>query len=171
MRLTNVRGQMKPRPWNVVTYRINGQLLERWLLKTLINICCNGEYPIGRGSTVPGKPSEQLVRTAFGLDSFEGRAGLHFVVRTGMKAPSADTVNFCPLIKNGLHIEGGLFMFRGLLLLLFLEAEGPPVPLSGIYFAGEHIGDAQLNFHNQEISQITGKFRSQVLTIDWGSAA
>jgi hypothetical protein len=170
MRLTNVRGQMKPRVWNVVKYRINGRPLERWLLKTLINICCNGEYPIGRTSTVSGRPSEQLVRIAYGLESFEGLAGLHFVVRTGMKYYSDDTVSFSPLIKNGEHIEGGLFRFRGLLFLLFLEAEGPPVPLSGIYFEGEHVGDAQLNFHNREVSQTTGRFRSQVLTIDWENA-
>jgi hypothetical protein len=166
-RLANVRERMKPRHWNVVRYRVEGPALERWFLKTLINLCCDHDYPIGRRSTVVGRPTEQLVWNAYGLESFENRAGLYFVVRPGMQVNSADTVSFSPLIKHGAHIEGGLFVFRGLRFLLFLEPEGPPVPLDGICIDGEDLGHAQLNFHNQQITVNTGKYRSQVLTINW----
>lgn len=166
-RLSNVRERMKARYWNVVRYRINGPVLERWFLKTLINLCCDRDYPIGRRSTIVGRPTEQLARIAFGLEPFEHRAGLYFVVRAGMRVDSTETVSFAPLIKHGAHIEGGLFAFRGLLLLLFLEPEGPPVPLNGVCINGEDLGHAQFNFHNQEITVNTGKYRSQVLTIDW----
>jgi hypothetical protein len=109
------------------------------------------------------------VRVAYGLASFEGQAGLYWVVRTGMSVNSDDTVGFSPLIKDGVRIEGGLFLFRGFCFLLFLEPEGPPDPLTGIDFAGEDLGHAQLNFHNRQINEDVGKFRSQVLTIDWDS--
>ncbi len=66
-------------------HRINGNLLERWFLKTLINISCDKEYPIGGKSQVPGRPTDELVRVAFGLTRFKGKAGLSFVVRTGMR--------------------------------------------------------------------------------------
>jgi hypothetical protein len=166
-RLSNVRKQMKPRVWNVVRYSLDGKALERWFLKTLINLCCDRGHPIGRMSTIAGRPSEQLVRIAYGISSFESRAGLYFVVKTGMRIDSSDTVGFSPLIKNGAHIEGGLFSFRGLRFLLFLELDGPPSPLTGIHFDGEDVGEAQLNFHNREIGETNGKYRSQVLQIDW----
>jgi hypothetical protein len=166
-RLANVRERLKPHRWNIVKYRIAGRSLERWFLKTLINLCCDREYPIGRASSAVGRPSESLVRIAYGLDSFRGRAGVYFVVREGMRVESTDTVGFSPLIKLGTHIEAGLFSFRGQRFLLFLEEEGPPEPLDGIYLDGENLGHAQLNFHNKRILVKAGKYLSQVLTIDW----
>ncbi|MBZ5581486.1 MAG: hypothetical protein LAQ30_04635 [Acidobacteriia bacterium] len=166
-RLANVRRTMKLRPWNVVEYSINGPDLERWFLKILVNLCCDRDYPIGRVSAVRGRPSEQLVRVAFGLEQFEGRAGLYFVVRAGMQVDSADRISFAPLIKHRVHIEGGLFGFRGLRLLLFLEPEGPPSPLSGLFLDGEDLGQCQLNFHNKQIRENSGKYRSQLLRFRW----
>jgi hypothetical protein len=166
-RLANVREKLKPRPWNVVRYSIDGLALERWFLKTLINLCCDRGYPIGTGSAIVGRPAERLVRIAYGLGSFERREGLYFVVRSGMQVNSTDTVSFAPLIKHGVHIEGGVFAFRGLRFLLFLEPEGPPEPLSELFIDGEDLGHCQLNFHNKKIREKTGKYLSQVLTITW----
>jgi len=166
-RLANVRDRMRPHPWNVVRYRIDGPSLEQWFLKTLINLFCERGYPIGRDSNAAGRPSERLVRIVYGLDSFMDRAGLYFVVRTGMLVNSTDTVSFAPLIKLGTHVEGGLFSFRGQRLLLFLEQEGPPEPLDGIRLDGEDLGFAQLNFHNEQITVKTGRYPSQELKIDW----
>jgi hypothetical protein len=166
-RLANVRAKLKPGPWKVVKYLVDGPPVERWFLKTLINICCDREYPIGSSSTVPGQPSDELVRIAFGRQSFTDLAGLHFVVRTGMQANSTDSVSFSPILKPRMHIEGGVFGFRGLRLLLFLEAAGPPAPLTGLFFEGEDLGDCQLNFHNEQINENSGKYRSQVLRMKW----
>ena len=55
-RLANVRTRLRPRVWKVRRYVIEGPQLERWLLKTLINISCNGPYPIGRNSHQAGRP-------------------------------------------------------------------------------------------------------------------
>jgi hypothetical protein len=169
MRLSNVRKKMKPRIWNTVRYKINGRALERWFLKTLINFSYDGGYPIGRASTLAGRPTEHLVRVAYGLASFEGRAGLYTLVRPGMQFNSDDTVGFSPLIMNSGCIECDLFSFRGLRFLLSLEPGGPPQPLSGVYFEGEDLGHLQLNFHNHEVNENTVKFRSQVQTIAWDS--
>lgn len=166
-RLANVRERMKPQRWNIIRHRIDGPLLERWFLKTLINLCCDRDYPIGLESRVAGRPTERIVRIAYGLESFTDQAGLYFVIRSGMQVVSTDTVSFVPLIKHRAHVEGGVFSFRGLRFLLFLEPEGPPFPLSGIFVDGEDLGDVQFNFHNRQITEKTGKYRSQVLTIDW----
>jgi hypothetical protein len=163
----NVRSKMKPRIWNVKTFSIDGKTLERWFLKTLINIACDGTYPIGRDSDVPGRASERLVRIAFGHSLFENRAGLYFIAQVGMMMKFEDTVQVLPLIKNDRHIEGALFTFRGISVLLFLESEGPPEPLTGIFLNGEDIGNARLNFHNKEIRGMGGKYLSHLLKIAW----
>jgi hypothetical protein len=165
--LSNIRGAMKPDIWKVKRFQISGYGLELWCLKTLINLSYGRGYPIGRDSPTADRPSDRLVRIAFGAQQFGNRAGLYFVVREGMKVTSDDTVSFLPLIKHGVHIEGGVFCFRGTMLLLFLEPEGPPQPLTGIVVDDEDLGLAQLNFHNEEIAVNVGKYKSHVLAIDW----
>ena len=46
-KIGNVRKKVQPQIWDVIQYSIDGILLERWFLKTLINISFGGEYPIG----------------------------------------------------------------------------------------------------------------------------
>lgn len=163
-----VRRQMKPRLWNVKTFEIDGVSLERWCLKTLINITCDREYPIGRDSNVPGRPSDRLVRIAYGRELFAERAGLYFIVRKGMTLNLVGgRVQCIPLIKNTHYIEGALFMFVGLHLLLFLEPEGPQESLTGIYLNAEHLGDANLNFHTTELRTLLGKYLSHRIHIKW----
>jgi hypothetical protein len=165
--LGNVRSRLKPKFWSVNTFTVDGRMLERWFLKTLINLTIEGDYPIGRDALVAGHPSERLVRIAFSLSSFQGRAGLYFIARVGMKMSLEDKVQFVALVKNGHHIEGGLFTFRGLFVLLFLEPDGPPEPLQGVIFNGEDIGNATLNFHNQRFKQTHGKYLSHQLRMKW----
>ena len=167
--LQNIRQKLRPGRWSVVRRAIDGGMLEGWFLKTLINLCVNGEHPIGRNATVAGRPDDHLVRVAYGLASFEGRAGLYSVFRQGMQLSLDDTVGVTPLIKDRVHIEGGLFIFRGLCFLLYLEPERPPQSLAGIHFQGvkEDLADHELTYHLPQLDMNIGKFRSQVLTIVW----
>jgi hypothetical protein len=165
-RVANIRERNLKHRWSVRRTRIDGRRFERWCLKTLINLCCDRENPIGRDSAIPGRPSERLVRMAYGLEPFPGRAGLYFVARVGMNIKSEDRVSFAPLISLGRRIEGGLFAVRGQPLLLFLEEEGPP-GLTGICIDGEDLGNAQVNYHIQNIKVMNGKYLSEVLIFKW----
>jgi hypothetical protein len=165
-RLANVRQAMKPQKWKVVRYQIDGILLERWFLKTLINIAWGGEFPIGKVS-LAGKPSEELTRIAFGLSSFGGRAGLYSIVHAGQNVNSTDRIGFAPLLKDKTYIAGGLFSFRGFRFLLFLMPQGPPTPLDAVLLDGEDVGKSQLNYHNRRIDEYSGRHKSQVLEIKW----
>jgi hypothetical protein len=100
MQFSNIRQKLRPGRWNILKYRLDGRMLERWFLKTLINLSLGGQYPIGRGSTKAGEPSEGLVRIAYGLSHFEGRAGLFSIARLGMKLNPRDAVSFGPLCKK-----------------------------------------------------------------------
>jgi hypothetical protein len=165
-RLANVREKRPTSRWSVVRTKIDGRGFERWCLKTLINLCYEGDRPIGRDSVEAGKPSERLVRTAYGLESFLGKTGLYFVARVGMNVQSEDRVSSAPLISQKGYIEGGLFSIRGQRLLLYLEDEGPP-RLNGIFIDGEDLGDAHVNHHLHNIRIMNGKYLSQVLMFSW----
>jgi hypothetical protein len=165
-RLANVREKLKQERWRVFRDKVDGFGLERWCLKTLINLCCDREAAIGRDSTVSGRPSDRLVRIAYGLEKFKGGAGLYFAARVGMNIQSEDVVRFSPLLKQGANVEGGLFSFRGQ-RLLFLEEEGPPRPLTGVSIDGDDLGGAQLSFHLKEIKVMQGEYVSEVITFVW----
>lgn len=110
-----------PTSWNHCA--IDARRLERWFLKTLINVTFEGPLPIGFDGE-PGKPSDNLVRTAYGHEGFKGDSGMYIGVAIGMKIETADKVRFAPLIHKGAHIVGGLFTFRGLHAVLSLDPAG-----------------------------------------------
>jgi hypothetical protein len=168
-RVLNIRRAMKPHAWKIVRHRISGTALERWCLKTLINICCDREFPIGSETEIPGRPSERLIRIAYGEAPFDDRAGLYLAAHLGMRFRLDDSVSFAPLLKHKHHVEGGLFTFRGINLLLFLEAGGPPSPneLNGVMLTDLDLGQARLSYHHQKIEFKLGRYVSHTLLFDW----
>jgi hypothetical protein len=167
-RLIAVRQKLKPRRWNVIKHKVNGPLLERWFLKTLINICHGSEYPIGRHNDVAGRPTDRLVQIVYGHAQFESGAGLYSVVDNNVSLNPAGTVDFMPLVKHGHHIEAGMFSFFGWMFMLFLEPEAPPFPLSRLKFKDiPDLGNAHFLFHNQGITDMSGKYASQMLIFEW----
>lgn len=166
-RLSNVRATLKPRVWNVERYYVDGPQLERWFLKTLVNLAVRGEYRIGTDSRAAGEPSSRLVEISFGLSGFQGRAGLYSVVHVGQRIQSDDTVKFAPLLMDNASVSGGLFSFRGFRFLLFLEPEGLVRLPSGVGLEGEDWAISQLNFHNHEMRGTVGKYLSHVVFVKW----
>jgi hypothetical protein len=166
-RLKNVREGMKAHRWNVKRYVLDGVMLERWFLKTLINIAFDGKYPIGSDSTAPGRPSERLVRVTHGLESFQGKAGMYTMARVGMEYILEDRVSFSPIMWRGIHGEyvvAGIFVFRGFQFLLYLEPEGPQ-HMRRLYFKGEHLGEASLLYQKMTANIKIGKYLSHVVRI------
>ncbi len=82
-RLTVLRTKLRRKTWNVRRFEINRRLLERWFLKTLINLNFGQDLRFGDTEEQPGVPPEELVRIAFGLSEFEGFAGMYTSVRPG----------------------------------------------------------------------------------------
>jgi hypothetical protein len=165
--LCNVREKWPDRRWSLFRYKVDGVGFERWCLKTLINLCCNRERPIGRDSTIAGRPSDRLVRIAYGLEPFPEKAGLYFAARVGMNIKSEDRVSFASLSSQAGNIEGGLFSFRGPLLVLWLEVGGPPAALAGVSIDGENLANAELKYHLKRIAVKMGRYVSQIMTFSW----
>jgi hypothetical protein len=125
VRLTDIREKIKERRWTVVHLPLNGDLLERWFLKTLINITIGGIQKIGPKSTTPGEPSSDLVEIAFGHRKFVPNAGLHNSAEAGEMINSIDMVTIAPFFdsKNE-YVLGGTFSFRGFRFMLYLGEAG-----------------------------------------------
>jgi len=166
-RTANMRENRRPRPWRVVRYEVDGLLIERWFLKTLINFSSYSDLPVGSKSADQGFPTPELTEIAFGIRSFPGKAGLYLVGQQGQQINSVDNVTFTPLLNNGAYVAGGLFSFRGFTYLLFLLPQGPPDPLDNVFFLGLHLGDCQIHYHHPLIREFQGRYLSQTFAFRW----
>ena len=158
---------MKPLRWTVKKYVLDGAMVGAWFLKTLINIGFDGKYSIGSDATVAGRPSERLVRIAYGLESFQGKAGMYTMSRVGMEFALEDRVSFSPIMSrapHGEYVVAGIFVFRGFQFLLYLEPEGPQ-DLTGIYFKGQHLRGTSLMFQTLTANIKIGKHLSHAVKI------
>jgi hypothetical protein len=116
----NVRNNMSPlsriaRPATVV----NARLLERWFLKTLLNLSLSREYYIGINGEEKGVVPLDLVQICYGMRNFEGKAGMYGAAHAGMMIASHDTLRFAPLLRDE-RVLGGFFEFRGFRFFLSL---------------------------------------------------
>lgn len=115
--------------WPIERFRVDGFAVERWCLKTLITIAFGGQVLIGDGES-PGKPSSELVETAFGLREFQAsRAGLYWMGKAGDTVTADEGVVVTTFSDSAQHLAGARFWFWGLNLLLMLN-DGPTGPFS-----------------------------------------
>jgi hypothetical protein len=125
VRLTSVREKMKERHWLVSRMVIDGSALERWFLKTLINVTVGGDKKIGPKSLMAGEPSADLVEIAYSLRQFVPNGGLYYAAEVGDIITSEDRVTIIPFFDAANeHIFGGRFHFRGFQFILYLGEEG-----------------------------------------------
>lgn len=125
--LSAERGKTGAQSWPLKTFCVNGLLLERWCLKTLIAIAIDGEIPIGDGDSGPGTVPRELVEIAFGSRRFEPPcAGLSWLGNPGEVINVAEGVVVATFSNPAKRISGARFVFWGLGLLLMLTNDLAP---------------------------------------------
>lgn len=90
-KLLGARRNVVTTRWTVKYFTTDMLLLERWCLKTLININLNGKP--GLPADFDGKsnrPSQEMVRIALGLDRFKPPMGLYRIAENGEKIDLVD---------------------------------------------------------------------------------
>jgi hypothetical protein len=122
VRLNNVRTGLRTKSWTIKRFIIDGGHLERWFLKTLINLSVGSEWILGPGHHVEGVPPEHLVNIAFGQSAFDRGAGLYLAGLKGEQIDSMDGMNITPR-TYGSNLVGGAFTFRGYRFYLNLLPE------------------------------------------------
>ena len=114
--------------WTKQTFQINGRGLERWCLKTLINVVCSeGEYSLGADAAEDDMPSDPLVRIAYGHESFKPKAGLYGVADVDAQWNLIEGFRLI-LFANTVNrvVQGGLFSIHGFQFMLYLDEAGLP---------------------------------------------
>ena len=168
-RLTAIRETMKEKRWTVEHLPIDGDGLERWFLKTLINIVAGGKEKIGPKSNMPGEPSDDLVEIAYGHHKFVPEAGLYFSGEVGEKINSEDRVTIVPFFDLGNEcVLGGMFYFRGLRFMLSLDEAG----LTGNVFFVHNDGRENSRYskplrHLRHLKLKVGRYVSHSVDFGW----
>jgi hypothetical protein len=123
VRLQEVRDHLTVRRWSVARFEVDGPLFERWFLKTLITLACDGDKKIGPDSLEIGRPSPQLVRVVYGLEQFRGRAGLYLLSNPGLTCKFEDRFEYLPMEHRDC-LPGALLVFRGHPFFIYLSPAG-----------------------------------------------
>lgn len=154
-KLSHERSNNTNKNYKRKTYSINATLLERWLLKTLINFSYGSEYIIGCTGIETGRPSEDLVHIVYGHKEFMRLNGLCVVSKNDLRLRFSERLDFCPLIKDSKYIVGGRFNFWGIQLFLDITQNGMDVPF-------EAIPNMDVDWHNIILQRKFKHFRHKV---------
>jgi hypothetical protein len=171
-RLLTVRVGLKNRRWRRKKFPVDGPRLERWLLKTLINVTSGRDCPIGLDAKDPGLPSKSLVEIAFGKRTFQGEAGLYDLYDPPENRPRMDGIEIHTINTTANRVLGALFYFLGFRLLLFLDPKGPPLPLMEIATATRELAEViRPSYHPTGIAYDAGRGLSHSVDFKWPRAA
>lgn len=160
--LSDIRVNFTAQDWLPVRITIpNAISLERWFLKTAINLANNGVG--GRKGYLPTK---HLVRIAFGLEPIRHPCGLYAVTTVGESLRDFDLIQFAPLWKEA-RLVGGLFTFRDIRFALWLgDGAFPkqlPIPPQNL----REWGPGNLVYHIDRINWEVHKKASHFLKFEW----
>lgn len=166
--LGNERSRLRPRKWKVRRFEILGLQLERWFLKTAINLVFTHPGAMtwfGTGSGADAVPAT-LVRTAFGLETMAKPMGLYSLGELGEGVHMTDVLHAAPLLVGGNDIIGMIFLFRGFRFYLHLHASPMPPVLE---LPGQEVRwrTGELLYHLKEMSFRVAKKRSHYVQILW----
>jgi hypothetical protein len=110
----------------LIQIQLDGNLIERWFLKTLINLSYGSDLQIGEFGEVKGRPHKYLVDVAFGVTRFSDHLGLYALVFDGDKSPSYGNISITPFVNDKGFIGGCVYSFRGIDFFLSLVPAKPP---------------------------------------------
>lgn len=167
-RLLSVRYANDRKYWTFIKFPIDGPLMERWFLKTLINAAYDRGSPIGIDSEEIGQPSKTLVEIAFGKRPFKAKAGLFGIFDALERKPQMDGLSIQTFNTQKNQVLGAVFAFLGFRLLLFLDEKGPQLPYMEIGTAAGGISEViEPTYHPAKIDYFAGKSVSHSITFKW----
>jgi hypothetical protein len=172
-RLGDVRGQARSRRWRVVRLRTDGFELERWFLKTLVNVAVGRPYPLFKTVQSPKwQPPPHLVEIAFGLKRFQPSAGLYLANESGQRIDPNAKLQIMTFIDAAERLVGARFIMFGFAFFLYLETEGlgREKPAFFIDRSGRADKIPKALYRPRLIRYtLNNKYLSHSLEIDWAS--
>jgi hypothetical protein len=126
--LNEARRKLRPRRWKQVRFEIDGRRLERWFLKTLINVgtsrSASGVCALS-GSPL-ATPPRLFIDVVFGLSELQRPLGLYAAAAVGETVTPRDALELRTLLDQAGTLAGALFTFIGLRFFLNLQAGQVP---------------------------------------------
>lgn len=147
-------------------FEFNGYLIERWMLKTLINLWKSKSLD----NAISFQASlEELALIVFGKTPFPGKSGLYLICKNGMPIDSRPKIEFQTILHGSsstdAKIIGALIEIRGFALVLWLvETE---MPNSTILNMGERWNDMDPGWHWKEIKLLNGLLPPRIVSLKW----
>ncbi len=115
---------------DLFTYSLDGPLLERWFLKTLINMETAGDQNLAIGPYLDEpQPTRELVEVVYGKRSLTGNAGLYVVTTLGQTVNMQERIQYVSMVGSSSqrdYVAGGGFVFYGFRFLLLLDPSVNP---------------------------------------------
>ena len=149
---------------------LRGLLLERWFVKTAINLSVGSELHIGCGMTdsKPSWPSPYLLAVAFGDLSLSAKMGAYFVFPRGSYVHRVGEIVVVPVHQSG-AIGGFLFALRGQFVFLNLFPGHAPPPIDKWFpeFLPETSSAAALVYRPNAISVQVGGGAHNTIQLQW----
>ena len=154
--------------WMRVCFSVNGPLLERWFIKTTINLLSVSgnevRWALADGGTeVP----ERLVRIAFGHEVPAKPIGLYLVADVGNQIEAIDGLVFMPIFDFRDYLAAALFDFRGYRFMLNLIESPLPPKLPEVPGAAAPWGLATPFYHLNRINGDVNGYRSHFVDFVW----
>jgi hypothetical protein len=167
LQLTENRSKSRFVAYHIRHFSVNAQLLERWLLKVLLNLCFESKMLIGLDGEAEGMPALSLVQICFGQSAFQGRAGMYVASYNGMSMEMGEALRFSPLVRSDNKIVGGFFTVAGVNFFLSLDPLGPPSNLAEVPNIEDQWLHAQLQWKFREIKTEIDHRLSHVIRFKW----
>lgn len=149
---------------------LGGLLLERWLLKTAINLSLDGGLHLGVGMTDSqlGRPSPYLTAVAFGDLPFSAMMGAYFLFPSGRCMHRVGEMSFAPLHRDG-RISGFLFGLFGQYVFLNVFPGNTPPCISDLVpgLLPEPLGSAKLAYRPELILISSDNDEFRHIEIEW----
>lgn len=166
--LVSRRKLIPPRRWFPVGFDIDGPSLERWFMKTAINVVSIlKERPEWQFERAVGAPSLQLVRAIYGIDDVVRPMGLFVNGRLGDGLMSDESVRAELLYSEAMRISAVAFSFRGFKFLVNLTDEH----IAGVRSANDDstlsIDSESLHYHLNRINNDVNGYRSHYIDFHW----
>jgi len=118
-----VRDGLKVRRWTIKHFVVDMLLLERWCLKTLINLNHQHGWLIGTNPSEPHIPTKELVEVAFGRRRFTHSEGLYMVAKTGERITLNEGALSIGTTTDGDKLVAGRFTLWGVPFVLSILPE------------------------------------------------
>lgn len=147
--------------------QLDGPLLERWVLKTAINVLFGQKLRFGREQATLELPPPWLVAIAFGRSRWPPMKGLFLCGFGEATVDFEDSVELSPLLSHTDAVAGALCVFLGLCYLLVW---GPEQPTRLGATARSVLQGAQCVFHAGRVDLELPSGNQVEVLIDWQSS-